>query len=411
MPLDSQAQAIMLLTVVFGKTAKTATKPLSTREWGKFANWLKRHDLQPSSLLNGSLETLLADWKGVDCDITLPRLDHLLGRGGALGLAFEKWQRAGLWVLTRSDSEYPVRLKQRLAEQSPPVLFGCGNKQLLDKGGIAVVGSRNAISDDLEFTKKLGAKAAAEGYSIVSGGARGVDQNAMLGALEREGNVVGVLADSLLRSATSATYRKYLRRNDLVLVSPFNPEAGFNVGTAMARNRYIYCLADKAVVISSGLNEGGTWNGATEAIKARWVPVWVRTSNAGDSGNPELIRLGAQPWAPDDAGMSPLFDGQANAAVALPSGAPLLPQPSHSVAANAPTMPVDDFYELFLSRLGALTSSKALTTDEISKRLNLVKTQVGDWLKRGMREDRIQKLNRPVRYRYERQQSMHISAG
>jgi len=73
----------------------------------------------------------------------------------------------------------------------------------------------------------------------------------MLGALEHGGTSVGVLADSLLRSATSAQYRKQIMSGDLVLVTPFNPEAGFNVGNAVTRNRYIYCLADAAVVVSS----------------------------------------------------------------------------------------------------------------------------------------------------------------
>lgn len=41
---------------------------------------------------------------------------------------------------------------------------------------------------------------------------------------------------------------------NLVLMSPFNPEAGFDVGNAMARNKYVYCLADAAVVVHSGTN-------------------------------------------------------------------------------------------------------------------------------------------------------------
>ena len=174
----------------------------------------------------------------MDRGITQDRIEYLLGRGGALGLALEKWQRAGLWVLTRSDAEYPDRLKKRLKLEAPPVLFGCGNKNLLSRGGIAVVGSRNASANELSFATEFGAEAASEGISIVSGGARGLDESVMLGALEREGTVVGVLADSLLRLVTSARYRRHLMSNDLVLISSFNPKAGFNAGNAMVRNRW-----------------------------------------------------------------------------------------------------------------------------------------------------------------------------
>ena len=173
MQLDSQAQAIMLLTVAFGKTVSGAAKPLSNREWGRFASWLRDHQLQPSFLLEGNLEEVLADWQGVDNAVPLKRLAELLSRGGALGLALEKWQRAGLWVMTRSDPDYPGALKQRLKEQSPPVLFGCGNRRLPSQGGVAVVGSRNATGTDLDVTRRLGAEVAEQGLSIVSGGAPG----------------------------------------------------------------------------------------------------------------------------------------------------------------------------------------------------------------------------------------------
>lgn len=120
MSLGAQAQAVMLLTVRFGKHDKTSARPLSAREWARFAVWLKDHDLDPSALLQGELRNLLSDW--TDRSISLSRLEGLLERGGALGLALEKWQCAGLWILTRSAPEYPQRLKRRLRMGSPPVL-------------------------------------------------------------------------------------------------------------------------------------------------------------------------------------------------------------------------------------------------------------------------------------------------
>jgi predicted Rossmann fold nucleotide-binding protein DprA/Smf involved in DNA uptake len=231
MNVSSQAQAVILLTVPFGKAD---AKPLSIREWGRFAAWLKDQELDPSQLLTGNPKSLLLSW--MDKAVTVDRIEGLLDRGGALGLALEKWQRAGLWIVTRSEGDYPERLKRRLRLDSPPVFFGCGNKALLNKGGIAIVGSRDADEEDLKFSTILARSAAHQGLSVVSGGARGVDENAMLSALENKGAAVGVMADDLLRAATSAKYRKHLLSGDLVLVSPFNPEAGFNVGNAMARN-------------------------------------------------------------------------------------------------------------------------------------------------------------------------------
>ena len=156
-----------------------------------------------------------------------------------------------------------------------------------------------AAKDDLDYAAKLGAAAAAAGKSIVSGGAKGVDEAAMLGALQVEGTAIGVLADSLLRASSSQKYREYLTANNLVLVSPNQPEASFSVGNAMGRNKYIYCLSDAAVVVHSGTT-GGTITGATENLKKGWVPLWVKKTNDSKAGNAEIVRQGGN-WVSDTA--------------------------------------------------------------------------------------------------------------
>ena len=85
---------------------------------------------------------------------------------------------------------------------------------------------------------------------------------------------------------------------DLALVSPFNPEVRFLVGNAMARNKYIYCLAQDAIVVSSTADSGGTWNGAVENLRQGWAPLAVKQTEAPDSGNPKLVELGGR-WLAD----------------------------------------------------------------------------------------------------------------
>lgn len=86
----------------------------------------------------------------------------------------------------------------------------------------------------------------------------------------------------------------------LVLISTYNQEAGFNVGNAMGRNRYICALADFAVVVSSDYQEGGTWAGADEELRREsGRPVFVRTGAGVPKGNTELLRKGAKPFPAD----------------------------------------------------------------------------------------------------------------
>ncbi len=404
MDLHAQTQAVLLLTAYLSKPARDAPRPLAPMEWGRFARWLKEQGIGPEMLLRDDPARLLAGW--TDRTVTLERIHALLNRAGALGLAVEKWQRTGLWILIRADADYPSRLKKHLQTDSPPVLFGCGNRQLLDQGGIAVVGSRHASPEDLAFTTRLGAEAASQGLSIISGGARGVDETAMLGALAREGTAVGVLSDSLLRAATSAKYRPSLLNGNLALISPFNPEAGFEVGNAMARNKYIYCLADAAIVIAADREQGGTWHGAVENLKHGWTPLWVKSHPDPASGNAELTRRGGRelPAAPCDLvalcvrEAAPAVD-HSLALVAEPAPPTLKP---HEASTPATDTVLDnlDFYQLFLRRLRTLTAKTPATDQELLIRFDIGKPQLRDWLKRAMEEGQVKKLSKPVRYQW-----------
>lgn len=421
MNLSTTAQATLLLTCHFSKASKEQVKPLTTTEWGRFAVWLKEKGMTPTDLLTGDAYTALASW--CDSHVSVERLQALLARGHSLALAMEKWQRAGLWVVTRSDADYPKRLKARLHTDSPPVLFGCGNKSLLEIGGVAVVGSRNVGDADLAFTVALGAKAAVQGIGIVSGGARGIDETAMSGAIRAGGRVIGVMADSLLSAATSAKWRKGIMDGNLVLLSPFYPEAGFNVGNAMARNKYIYCLADAAIVVHSG-KTGGTITGAQENLKKQWIPLWVKPNQDNNSGNSLLVGKGGR-WCESDIQsldiLTILNDSLPSSTTVEPQlvsiqqadlfsslnqaphpktfhpSQPNVGQPiSDNVSDHTNTL---DFYQIFV-REAAHIASTPLSIDELSQKTALHKSQLNDWLKRMINEGLVKKLERPRRYQY-----------
>jgi len=399
--MNSRSDAIMLLTVYLGGTNSAQARPLSPKEWAKFASWLSQKNLTPESLLNADLVPLLEGW--VDSKVNRLRLEKLLSRGAALGLAMEKWTRAGLWVMTRSDADYPKRLLKRLGKISPPVLFGCGKKSLLNSSGVSIVGSRNVSDEDADFTSNLGKRVANSGLSVVSGGARGVDQLAMLGALNASGTSIGVLADSLLTSSMSKKYREFIASGDLVLVSPFNPEARFNVGNAMGRNKYIYCISDAAVVVCSTPEKGGTWNGAIENIVKEWVPLWVKENPSISSGNGLLKNRGAN-WFPE-------FADDLN--VLLKSHSSIVSKPERTIEIISTLAATDtettfknvksehlDLYSVFLIHSKALTKEHALKIDELAEKLEVSKGQMNLWVKRAVADDALIKLNKPVRYKY-----------
>lgn len=428
--INIQTQAILLLTSYFSKSVKADVKPLSPTEWGRFAPWLHKQGYEPAMLVTGDPRDVLRNW--TDPKVPIERIEQLLSRGHSLALALEKWSRAGIWVLTRSDAEYPKSLKLHLGATAPPVLFGCGNARLLNQTGISVVGSRKASESDLRYTDELGQRVAGSGLSVVSGGARGIDEAAMLGALRNEGTVVGVMADSLLQAATASKWRQGLMSNSLVLISPFYPEAGFNVGNAMSRNKYIYCLSKAAVVVHSG-REGGTWNGALENLKKAWVPLWVKSTDDPEAGNSSLVSRGGRRLeeSPDSLYVQDLISRPYSAPllssdfaeglggtlalteekqnpVKLPCVLPALATALEEYDDERSTRQAEreqsgiinladiSFYEFFLIKLEK--HGQSVTIGEMAELWELPKSLIQTWVKQAMAENRVEKLSKPVRY-------------
>lgn len=297
---SANTQAALLLTapLIAGRETAPATL-LSPGEYNRLARFLWSKQRQPADLLVPHAQDLLGECRRVVDD---GRLKVLLARGLQLGQAIERWQARGIWLVGRGDAAYPQRLKRRLREGAPPILYGCGAIGLLETGGLAIVGSRHVDEPLVEFTERVGRLAATAGCTVLSGGARGIDQAAMRGGLEAGGKVVGVLADSLERTALDRWLRAPLIEGRLVLVSPYDPSAGFNVGHAMQRNKLIYALADAGLVVSSDLERGGTWAGAVEQLeKLRLVPLFVRASGEAGAGLDGLRRKGALPWPDPEA--------------------------------------------------------------------------------------------------------------
>ena len=431
MQLSPISQATLLMTIHFGKVSNEDSKPLSISEWGIFASWLKKQKRTPADLLTLSVEDILCGWRHKKVDVT--RVTQLLARGHALALAVEKWQRAGLWIMTRADTDYPIKLKVRLKAGSPPVLFGCGDRHQLNHGGLAVIGSRNASREDLCFAEQVGAKAARQEVGIVSGAARGVDEAAMLGAMTAGGNAIGVVSDRLLKSVTSKKWRRMIMDGRLTLISPFSPEAGFNVGNAMTRNKYIYCLSQGSLVIRSGMT-GGTVSGAEENLKKNWVSLWVKPTIDDATANSTLVAKGGH-WCTDNIDMldiQSLCSKNDIVAVKEPAvqmemfpskrktGA--LEKDSQKRNPNKTTTAVIsddetsikgaevvsatyskieecpfDFYQAFLKEI-ARRLEEVVTTDELVDDLKIHKVQINAWLKRACEDGVVKKCIRPVRY-------------
>jgi predicted Rossmann fold nucleotide-binding protein DprA/Smf involved in DNA uptake len=425
MSLSPNTQAILLLTApLIAGRAEPSADLLTLSEYKRLARFLREKQQQPADFLGPDAQELLKECQQlIDSD----RLKHLLARGFLLSQAIERWQTRAIWVVSRADAEYPRRLKTRLKDDAPPVLYGCGKAAILDTGGLAVVGSRHVDDALVAYTKNIGWLAAKAWRTLVSGGARGIDQASMHGALEAGGKVAGVLADSLERAALNRAYRNFLMDGHLVLVSPYDPVAGFNVGHAMQRNKLIYALADSALVVSSDYEKGGTWTGAVEQLeKLRLVPVYVRSNGQTGKGLEALQHKGALPWPNPEtpealaklltgemgprkaaSGQNALFSvprEEAEQAQEVPQS--LLPiNDSYPPLSVTPTLtPADELFAKVRELLGKIETPK--TDAEVAADLCVLKSQAKEWLQRLVKEGVMEKHTKPVRYGPKSQHSL-----
>jgi predicted Rossmann fold nucleotide-binding protein DprA/Smf involved in DNA uptake len=282
---DTELVALLLVQ----RLVDVGTSPLRTSEFASVQEVVG--DLR--NLLGQDAEQI-SELAGVGLDMG-ERIAALLEGATSFAFALEEAEQGGLRLLTRVGDDYPTILLDRLGRMAPPILYVLGDSDLMKGPGFGVVGSRDVTEDGAKVARGAAVAAVEHGLGLVSGGAKGVDRLAMEAALQASGKVVGVLADSLVRTAREAEVRRAISEGSLCLLTPYKPTAGFTVANAMGRNKLIYALSAATLVVACDREKGGTWSGAVEALRQDISPVLVWTGPGAGEGNQLLVERGAKP--------------------------------------------------------------------------------------------------------------------
>jgi predicted Rossmann fold nucleotide-binding protein DprA/Smf involved in DNA uptake len=376
---DSQVIALLCAPLKLGDA-----KPLSEAEWAQLAANIHNSPVgRPAALAEMSAGALASELE-LQPEMA-DRVVRLLQRAGPLAFELERLSDRGVWLLTRTDEDYPGRLRRRLGFSAPPVLFGVGPRALMSQNAVAVIGSREPSEEAVEVARVVARRLAEEQVVVVSGGARGVDRAAMEGAVQAGGASIGFLAGGLVRETRDNEVRELVAGGRLTLLTPFAPDARFQVWQAMSRNRLVYCAADAAVVASASEGSGGTWAGAIEALKHRWVPVWAWDGAAAPSGNTSLLRAGAHGLGNSLEVSDSLYEALTH------------PVDAEDGAGAVDGKPEDDLFAMAWPRLEEFLATPR-TEAELRGQFRLEAAQVKAWIKRAMEAELIVKKTRPVRY-------------
>lgn len=182
-----------------------------------------------------------------------------------------KWiARPGHWVVTLADEDYPSLLLN--ISDPPPILYGIGNRGLLNVPALAVVGSRNATPGGISTAQAFAQALSDAGLSIVSGLAQGIDAAGHRGGLAGASGSVAVVGNGL-----DIVYPAANRNLAQELAEKGAMVSEFPIGTPPLknnfprRNRLISGLSRGCLVVEATLRSGSLITARFSAEQGREV--------------------------------------------------------------------------------------------------------------------------------------------
>jgi DNA processing protein len=197
-------------------------------------------------------------------------------------------------VIALTDPEYPPLLRE--IADPPLALWSDGNRLLLGKTAIAIVGSRRASPYSMNVASKLAGDLAAHGLAVVSGLARGIDAAAHKAALDADGTTVAVLGTGIDVVYPRDNRRLFERvRHGGLLLTEFPPGTPPLAQNFPFRNRIISGLSHGTLIVEASSRSGSLITARLAAEQGREVFAVPGSIFApGSVGPHRLIQYGAK---------------------------------------------------------------------------------------------------------------------
>ena len=194
------------------------------------------------------------------------------------------------------DPRWPTRLGD-LGPYAPIVLYQMGVGAVLSADAtLGVVGSRRPGPHGADICRDIVKTGMSAGYTLVSGGAMGIDWAAHEVALALRAPQVMVLATALDRLATWQRGRLDAVSSRGVVISEIPPGVSIRASSFLHRNRVIAALSDRVIVVEAA-ERSGSLNTASHA-KTLGRDLSAVIARPLDSANAGCYRL-VEEWGAD----------------------------------------------------------------------------------------------------------------
>ena len=286
-----EAYATMLLCVALTPDREEYARPLNEREYTALVQKVRSSGVHSlAGLLNLDIGKLIRAL-GI-AEEEAYRIYILLHRDVELSYLLEKFYAKGIGIETLASSTYSQRLRLRLEELAPPILYKMGNSDLLQTPMVALLGISGVRTDnDMRFTvMELADMLTQLGYTLVTGGEPGISNVVReYAALHREAKLVEIPGGGVLQRYNEPLTQTLLKENRLLLLSCFHPEVLHTVSHAAVRSKIMFALSDACFIMNTDMQRG-----EAEIMRRRIcdrVYAW-----AGYPENLRLVGKGAIPF-------------------------------------------------------------------------------------------------------------------
>ena len=200
----------------------------------------------------------------------------------------------GLDLVCWSDPDYPEPLRH--IHDAPLLLYLRGQRELLGREQVAIVGSRNATRAGLAHARDFATAIGEAGYVVTSGLALGVDGAAHAGVLEAGNPTIAVIGTGLdipYPSQHKALASRIAAQG--LLVSEYPPGTPPRAGHFPKRNRIISGLSRGVLVVEASRRSGSLITARLAMEQGREVfAIPGSVHNPLARGCHDLIRQGAR---------------------------------------------------------------------------------------------------------------------
>lgn len=204
-------------------------------------------------------------------------------------------EQLGAGILCPESPEWPALL--RPLSDAPLVLYARGGLESRDLQALGIVGSRRCSHYGREQAERFGALLGGNGFTVISGGARGIDSAAHRGALSHpHGRTIAVLGcgvDVTYPPENEALFTQIAQRGALLSEMPFGTPP--NAENFPRRNRIISGLS-RGILVIEAAEQSGALITARQANEDHGRTVFAmpgRVDNELSAGPHQLIRDGA----------------------------------------------------------------------------------------------------------------------